>query len=311
MRPPVRAALVLALAGPFVAAWTTPGPPRARLRCAAHEVDVDAQRHQRPLRSGLRQDRLAILQAVAPPPAGSPLAKELIGLLQRGDPYDAHAFDGGHEAFKAAHNAALVALLQWSGAEDVFYLDGADGATTAALRRARVVNADRLYVANPHAATVSALRAPPAALEHVAEGRAEEALAACFAAVPFGAAYLDGCGGAAAPLKAMAEALFARPRALPSRVAVGFTLTLADGGTEGPPRSLHDREMDVTRAAVAAARVRGYVAAHVGDAPERYGVDPLTSKRCGATLTWWLAFEGEGTLPSSAVGAGEARSGTS
>ena len=128
----------------------------------------------------------------------------------------------------------------------------------------------------------------------------ECARAGAFARVPFDAAYLDGCGGAPAPLSAMVAAFFGAQRRLPRRVALGFTLTLADGGTQRTageqqgPRSLHDREQDVTRAAVAAARARGYSCAHVGDDPARYGVDEATHKRHGTTLAWWLAFEKKG-----------------
>jgi hypothetical protein len=157
----------------------------------AADVRDDGKRNLRRLKSGARQDRLAELLARSPPPAaGSPAAKELAGLLARGDPYDARLFDAPHVTFKADHNAVLVALLRWcregegesegdggKPSGNVFYLDGADGATTAALRAAGV-RTGSLYVANPHAATRAALTSPPAALAppRVAAARAEDAL---------------------------------------------------------------------------------------------------------------------------------------
>lgn len=238
---------------------------------------------------------------------GAPLqdndAKALNGLLRGEDPYDASHFTAAHRAFKDSHNKIFAAMAKYccSSAEaNLFYLDGADGGTTRSLRAAGF-GLGQLYSANLFDATVEALRSNPATrLKHVVPGRAEEALAVDFAHVPFAALYIDGCGGTTAPIIAAIDAAMdaaghrrRREQASasadltpPSKMAVGFTLTLA----EPTGRALSDREQDVVRGVVAAARRAGYTGPvrHVGDEPERYGVDPGTCKREQGTLTTWL-----------------------
>lgn len=238
----------------------------------------------RRLKSEARATRLDALRAA---PSLSPSErKELDGLLRRGDTYRAAEHPAAHAAFKAEHNAVLVALARHCGGADArcFYLDGADGGTTAALRAAGFGTA-QLLVANPYAETCDALEAPPHALAHVSRARAEDALREPPLAGALGsiaAFYFDGCSGLAAPLVAMVEA--ALGGATRERLAIGFTLTEA----EPAGRSLPDREQAVHRACAAACRSRGYRLAHVGDEPERYGVCARARKKEGGTLTSWV-----------------------
>ena len=267
--------------------------------------------------------------------------KKLAGLM-RTDPYDPSDFSPSHLAFKSAHNDVFAKLAQYAAgggaqaAPNVFYLDGSDGGTTRALRERHGFEAEQLYSANLFRTTVQSLCAPPVGLagSHVYEGRAEDALApeGWFGGVPMSAFYFDGCGGSPEPIITALEAALdagrrQREGAAGSRgprinrgegnnseggededeerrppcVAVGFTLTLA----EPTGRALSDREQDVFRALVAAARRAGYGSSgaapapvqHVGDEPARYGVDPAVRKRNGGTLTTWCVLGDHGLWP--------------
>ena len=221
-------------------------------------------------------------------------AAELAGLTSV-DTYDEAAFSDTHAAFKASHNAVLVKLLKYctQTPEDgnVFYFDGPGGGTTTALRNAGV-DRSRLYTANWHDTTCDRLRAPPHNLldEHVVAARAEAALSSPqLQRVPFSALYLDGCGGAAAPLIECIESVFndARCGINRPRIAIGLTLTNA----EPTGRSLADREVDVNRALASACANAGYTMHHVSDMPQLYGVCEATLKREGGTMTSWLMCE--------------------
>jgi len=168
----------------------------------------------------------------------------------------------------------------------VFYLEGPDGGTTAALRAAGLGSA-QLFTVNHFAETCAALRRPPHALLHATVGAAETALSRPpLAAVPFASFYLDACSGCPAPLIAMVEAIFhsRRRHVNPHRLAIGFTLTRA----EPTGRSLGDREQEVLRALAANARANGYGAPiHALDEPARWGLAEV-GKEEGGTLTTWV-----------------------
>eukprot|EP00961_Rhodomonas_salina_P085264 1144834-Rhodomonas_salina.1 len=76
---------------------------------------------------------------------------------------------------------------------NVFYLDGPDGGSTAALRGAGF-ESHNLFVANLFPETCATLATPPHNLleTNVFCGRAEVALAETFQSIPFAALYLDG-----------------------------------------------------------------------------------------------------------------------
>jgi len=248
-------------------------------------------RNQRLQRAAARDGRIATLLGRAQQaPLDAASAAELRGLLRAGDTYDSSLFTPTHGEFKAAHNACFIALAAYcsgSAGDNVFYLDGADGRTSLALCAAGV-DASRMYTANWHAETCAALCALPQQPAKVVHARAEDALRqpALLGTVPFAALYLDMCGGATAPVVSMIEAVFsdARRPSNPDRIAVGFTLTAA----EPTGRALADREVDVARVLAASCRPHGYTMSHVADEPERYGVEPTTSKREGVAMTTWL-----------------------
>ena len=214
--------------------------------------------------------------------------KELIGLAAQ-DTYDEGSFTPSHAAFKAAHNDVFVDLLRhcdYSGT--AFYLDGPAGKSTAALAAAGV-DRSRCFTANWHADTSAALREflPH---ENVAESRAEDALRENFNGVAFSTVYLDGCGGQTEPLIASVDALLdGETSQQMDRVAIGFTLTEA----EPTGRSLFDREADVHRGILRAAKRAGYDRmAHCFDEPEEYGIrDVETLKRCEGTITSWVVLQ--------------------
>lgn len=245
--------------------------------------------NQRMQRAVARQNRIDRATSLAP--------RELAGLLSRGDTYNASDFSASHKQFKHAHNLIFVHLALRLGPGSVFYLDGADGASTAALRQAGLSHED-LYVANVFADTCVALRDPPHGLSHVAHMRAEHALhhaadahtqVGCFGRVPFCAVYLDGCGGSPLPLQRMVAALFheRRRHINPAALAIGLTLTDADPSG----RSQADREQDVLSDAARACRAQGYAMTRLADEPERFGLDrgclPRRSAE-GGTLTTWI-----------------------
>jgi hypothetical protein len=215
--------------------------------------------------------------------------RELEGLVSKGDPYSAVAFSPTHVAFKAAHNEAFAALARHCGGLDapVFYLDGAQGGTTATLLE-RGFQAEQLVVANYFATTCATLSRAFAGVT-VVEARADAALLAAPAVdIPFAAVYLDGCGGSPGPLVAAVDAFFDERRAaLAPRFAIGFTLTEA----EPLGRELAHREREMHRAVATGCRRRGFRLAHAGDEPERYGLDPTAPKKEGCTLTSWLVCE--------------------
>jgi hypothetical protein len=240
---------------------------------------------------------------------------ELASLNKRGDPFNSQNFNDDHADFKAQHNAAFVALalgLGLGGDSDcdniaslttttsttrrpVFYLDGDDGASTIALLQAGFPPSD-LYIANEWEESVQALKESHN-LPHCYHGRAQEVLKyhPQVSEIPFCAFYLDGCGGATQPVEDMIQSIFQRGsssccctthrhRHLASRMAIGFTLTNAD--TLG--RELVDRIQHVTRATNTLARQYGYDMVHVGDDPERFGVDPELPRKHDGTTTCWL-----------------------
>ena len=295
-----------------------PAPPSlprtgpAGIVALANSAGDANQRRQRAEARGNRIDELSAALRGGDLPPQAPL--ELRGLLERGDTYNASDHSASHAAFKAAHNHVFATLARLcapnapqaaaaNGASssastsvaNVFFLEGSDGGSSAALRAAGFASS-QLYIANPFTHTCAALRAPPHALVHVATGRAEDVLRddTLFSTTPFCAYYLDGCGGASAPLIAMIDAIFAAPRLDPHRslprLAIGFTLTNACASGS----ALSVREQEVTRALREKSRGHGFGSMwHVGDEPERYGLDRSAIKQEGGTLTSWLVCERE------------------
>ena len=255
------------------------------------------QRRQREEARYRRLEELRSLDATsATSTPQSPLQKELDGLESLGDPYDASLFTAEHAAFKAGHNLAFSDLARYLTARPdhspcpVFYLDGSDGATSAALIAAGFDRETDLFVANEWEESVAALRSEPFLLveRNCLLGRAQDVLrTGRLQGMPFVAAYLDGCGGAPGPILEMVEALFSGIVA--PAMAVGFTLTAAEPGG----RDLIDRVQDVTRGAMRIAGKGGFDMRHVGDDPARYAVDPGPPRKVDGTTTCWLVFSKE------------------
>ena len=222
------------------------------------------------------------------------LEKEYAGLISLGDPYDPDLFTSEHARFKTSHNEAFASLARNLCADNeeddvgskcnVFYLDGPDGGTTSHLLGAGF-NCNTLYVANEWKDSVSALQSEPFNLSthNCILGTAQDVLRNDFDDVEFTAYYLDGCGGQTEPITEMADAIFSR-KFMPSTFGIGFTLTQA----EPLGRELIDRVQDVTRHIMVKSKERGYDMRHVGDDPQRYGVDPNLSRKHDNTCTNWI-----------------------
>lgn len=180
---------------------------------------------QRSHRAAARANRLSTLHSKHS--LSTAERKELTGLTAV-DTYDEHGFSPEHAAFKNSHNAMLVDLATYCGGLDgnVFYLDGPGGRTTDTLVSAGFARS-QLFTANWHPGTCAVLQSSPHSLhaDNVALALADEALLSAFQHVPFAALYLDGCGGTTAPLIRCVDAYLTVRSRLPSRVAVGFTLT--------------------------------------------------------------------------------------
>lgn len=215
--------------------------------CAGRTWESPGAKNQRRQRGEARHNLLSELDAAR----GGHRKLKIEGLMRSGDTYNAGDFSQLHLDFKASHNAVFIALVEWAHACDcvpehrklpapnVFYLDGSDGGTTRALLASGFATS-QLHVANMFQNTVAALVSPPLSLDasRVVLGRAEDALSDELADTPFAAIYLDGCGGAAGPLREMVRAVFHAPSLESSRLALGFTLTQAHPSG----RSLADRE---------------------------------------------------------------------
>ena len=215
------------------------------------------------------------------------LEKEYASLRSLGDPYDPALFTFEHAQFKTSHNEAFVSLARHLCADsacNVFCLDGPDGGTTSYLLDAGFNHAN-LYVANDWKDSVSALQSEPLHLpsQNCILGTAQDVLRNDFDDVEFTAYYLDGCGGQTEPILEMVDAIFSR-KSTPSTFGIGFTLTQA----EPLGRELIDRVQDVTRHIMAKSKERGYDMRHVGDDPQRYGVDPNLSRKHDSTCTSWI-----------------------
>ena len=252
-------------------------------------------------RSAARSQRISeLLNAGAGADLSSAEAKELSGLMSKGDPYDASLHTPSHSAFKAEHNRVFSALLSSCDGEPVFYLDGPDAGTTRRLLE------DGFPAASLHSAalfesTAERLRDLVPA-ENVPLTAAEEALAGTFSRTAFAGYYLDGCSGLAEPIIRMCGLALDGDRPLPKagRVVIGFTLTVA----EPSGRPLPDREQDVTAAVAGMARARGLDMQRVGDHAERWlgeGARPPTRFEGRAQTTWLLLLPG-GASPAAAAG---------
>lgn len=211
---------------------------------------------------------------------------ELESLRNRGDPYDATLFTDEHIAFKEAHNQAFVALASRRQPGPVIYLDGADGATTRALLNSgHFHDLSQLHVANEWKENADQLKSD-FGLPHIHHGRLQDM---DLKKIPFVAAYLDGCGGATQPVQDMVRNILKGSLAEPS-MAIGFTLTNA----EPTGRPLVDRIQDVTRLIATLMAQTDYTRMHhVGDDPERFGVDPELQRQHEGTTTCWVLLENE------------------
>ena len=251
---------------------------------------IDGALCQQQHKASARQNRLSSLIAKPVNALSAAESKEMAG-LRRLDTYDEASFSPEHTTFKESHNAIFIDLAVNGGclkrASPLFYLDGPGGSTTSALLAAGFQR-EQLFTANWIQSTARALCSAPHHLHsaNVAALPAAEALRTTFAGVPFAAVYLDGCGGMTEPITDALAAVFdgqlSRPR--PPQIVIGFTLTQA----EPTGRSLFDREMDIHRALMAHCRRAGYRLVHALDEPDRYGIDALTVKHHGTTMTSWL-----------------------
>lgn len=269
----------------------------ARMRQRRAAPDPNGARKSATIKGAAAAGRIAVLEQLrASRTISKPQHAELLGLLKGGDTYDSSTFTPEHLAFKAAHNDVLVALTAYcragggGTAPKVFVLDGADGLSTAALRRAGHA-ASCCYVANRHEGTVRCLVAGGLPAANVAHTSGLDALTCghgAFGGDAFTAIYLDACGLSPKPLMDMVEAALKRER-LPPRIALGFSLI--GGGRAG----FMEREREVVRAAVRMAALQNppMRVSRAEDDPERYGMDPETAKSCDGTLTAWLILHGE------------------
>jgi hypothetical protein len=236
-------------------------------------------------------------------------SRELENLQLLGDPYNASLFPDAHVDFKQQHNQAFCDLLLHTQTQTqtqqpqpqillgpVIYLDGADGGTTRVLLE-RGIPADRLHVVNDWPDTVQTLQEDYQDI-HLYLGKLQDMdcttqlLPSSF----FAGAYLDGCGGLTQPILDMVANILP-PEASTSttqqqqqqqqhQMVLGFTLTNA----EPTGRPILDRIQDVTRYIRGAAASRGYIMHHVGDDPERFGVDPNLMRQHETTTTSWVVL---------------------
>ena len=288
----------------------------ARMKTRRPAPDPNGARKSATIKGAAAAGRIAVLETLrASRTISKPQHAELLGLLKGGDTYDSSTFTPEHLAFKAAHNEVLVALTEYcrgGGGEaepKIFVLDGADGLSTAALRRAGHA-ASCCYIANRHEDTVRSLVAGGLPAANVAHTSGLDALTrglGAFGADAFSALYLDACGLSPKPLMDMVEAALERER-LPPRIALGFSLI--GGGRAG----FMEREREVVRAAVRMAALQNppMRVSRAEDDPERYGMDPETAKSCDGTLTAWLVLHREhdhGSVLHGTAGGGTNRSG--
>jgi hypothetical protein len=227
-------------------------------------------------------------------------SRELENLQMLGDPYDASIFPEAHTCFKQQHNQAFCDLLSSTQSSSssaslgpVIYLDGADGATTRVLLDAGI-QADRLHVVNEWPDTVATLQKQYPEM-HLYSGKLQDM--DCAKNLAFVGAYLDGCGGSTQPILDMVAAVLQGQNSTATgsitsssnstQMVLGFTLTNAE--TTGRP--VLDRIQDVTRYIRGAAQSVGFdMMYHVGDDPERFGVDPNLMRQHETTTTSWVVL---------------------
>jgi hypothetical protein len=152
-------------------------------------------------------------------------------------------------------------------------------------------------------------------------GQAHDSLITVFSSIPFCAYYIDGCSGSSQAVVDILSSIFIDSRLSPPppqesissnvsaeedleldpessltevsktvmkllpNFSIGFTLTNA-GGKD--PRSLVDREQEVTKYINKMSRKYGYSMTYVGDEPELYGIGFTPMKRDGDVQTTWV-----------------------
>jgi hypothetical protein len=245
-------------------------------------------------RSVSRDNRIAVLEELLTPSPSQ--GAELNGLREKAaafeEQYSPSDFSDAHHAFKRSHNDAFCALARYCNQRDpisLFFLDGPDAGTATAVTLAGF-SMGQCHVANRHASSCEALRAW--GLTNVAHASAADALGGVFGHVPFGALYLDGCGGHAPMIVDMMTAALAG-RTLQAPIAVGFSLV-------GGNRDVVDKEASIVQRLVVLARGLDMRVHHVFDDPAVYGVDPNLRKVQGGTMTSWYVLEAaDNKMPES------------
>jgi len=243
----------------------------------------DGRRNHKILKNQGRYRRIEHLQQslVSQAHLHSNQQTELANLISLGDPYDAGLFVTDHMLFKQSHNQAFCDLMVHTDGPLV-YLDGADGGTTRALLDSGI-QPEHLYIANEWDDTVSALKKKFENV-NVYYGKLQDMDTRD---IPFGGAYLDGCGGATQPIMDMVDNIL-KGKIAP-RFVIGFTITNA----EPTGRPLIDRIQEITRYICCLGKSRGYHSMHhVGDDPQRFGVDPNLQRQHQTTTTCWLVLSG-------------------
>ena len=276
---------------------------------AAHNGDdaAAAGRTKRHLdRAARRDDRISLLEAEAKVRSlDSAEEAELRGLGAFREQYDPESFSDHHRAFKASHNAAFSALARYcdpgivAGGQGInlLYLDGQDAGTTRYLHQ-RGFDLAKCFVANRHEESCEAIRSvgaplgmPRANVAHVSAADTLGSSDSLIGSTRFGAYYFDGCGGYVPLISEMIAAALGSAATLEGSdgalapVALGFSIV-------GGNRDVVDKEQAVVRGLVTCAREAGFCEVrHVLDEPLRFGVDPLTRKVEGSTLTSWFVLE--------------------
>lgn len=211
-----------------------------------------------------------------------------LAALLRNDTYESKSFTPNHRAFKIEHNN-VFSTLSWQCSNDdgsiqpLFYLDGKDGDSTNVLLK-NGWSENGLHVANMFQDSCDRLRNSFKDL-NIHFGLAEDVLLSeTLQKKQFVGYYLDGCGGATAPILKMLDAIFSQTRKIPRKITIGITLT--EAVVTG--RSLADREQDCSRHLAGLCRTSGRTLEYVGDNPAKFGLSSSPPRRDQGTQTTWF-----------------------
>jgi hypothetical protein len=255
------------------------------------DLNTNKRFEERPARQEARIYELEQLQLLSFDKALTPnQAAEFEGLQEKVfvEHYDPSSFSPSHAAFKAQHNTIFRQLCLYCGcgsehSKNIFFLDGPDASTSAALLQPHkggkviLISPDSCYVANQHVSSCEALIQPsgfPA--HHISHSSAHTALSSSdnvdpngggdFDGIPFGAYYLDGCGGHVPIIQQMLETIRTNPA--PPPIAVGFSLV-------GNRKDFCQNELLLVQSLVKIARSKQLRVEHVLDDWERYETTTL------------------------------------